>query len=66
MDYLNLEKKQKTKKNKKKNRWKLRNTSKINFIYILNSGSKVDIDHKDNLEFLSQKELCSIILGHDF
>ena len=24
------------------------NTAKINFIYILNSGDKVDIDYKDN------------------
>ena len=41
MDYLNLE--------KNINKWsKLINTSKINFIYILNSGNKVDIDYKDN------------------
>ena len=39
MDYLNLE---------KKNWWKLINTSKINLIYILNSGNKLDIDYKDN------------------
>ena len=37
MDYLNLEKNN-----------KLINTSKINFIYILNSGNKVDINYKDN------------------
>ena len=30
------------------NRSKLINTSKINFIYILNSENKVDIDYKDN------------------
>ena len=30
-------------------RWSmLINTAKINFIYILNSGDKVDIDYKDN------------------
>ena len=40
MDYLNLE--------KKINRWKLINVSKINFIYILNIRIKVDIDYKDN------------------
>ena len=41
MDYLNLEKKH-------MNWSKLINTSKINFIYILNSENKVDIDYKDN------------------
>ena len=41
MDYLNLE--------KKHINWSmLINTSKINFIYILNSENKADIDYKDN------------------
>ena len=30
------------------NKQKLINTSKINFIYILNSANKVDIDYKHN------------------
>ena len=29
-------------------KWKLINLSKINFIYIVNSGNKIDIDYKDN------------------
>ena len=43
MDYLNLKKIY-----IKINGSKLMNSSKINFIYILNSGNKVEIDYKDN------------------
>ena len=73
MDYLNLEKIY-----KQISRSKLIYASKINFIYILYSGNKVDIDYKDNvsaskiwlsswivqesLKCLSQEELCSIFL----
>ena len=30
------------------NWWKFINTSNINFMYILNSGTKVNINYKDN------------------
>ena len=35
---------------KKINEKMLINTSKINFIYILSNGNKIDIDYKDNAQ----------------